>query len=714
MVAQFIAPDRACLPDGIFEFTTEIIIHKEEPFTVNVFAVMRYILYINGEYVCEGPCRGAADKRYYDTIRTDKFRCGRNTVKVVVMNITDARHFTSAFGGPAPVAMLDAASDSMKIVSDEGWKCTRRTGHALIYHNENANYIPPFEAVTADAPCEELGVRSLGDFDIKNGFMTQYGLPKVYPMAERPIPMIYPGDARVMKCVLQGDGYQIYDAGEYVTAKVEITVPAGAFYRLTYAECSVQDGAKGMRDDPSGEIEGFYDTVKAGAEAYKFETFWFRAFRFIKVEYNNADFDGDIVIKRCNYPVQPSNFECSDETYNIMQRVSVNTMLCCTHEIFVDCPYYEQQQYIMDSAVEAAVFMRMTGDTRLVRKCIAEFAASQQPCGLLTAQYPSTYVQIIPGYSFYWIFLLSSYLDYSADVKFVSGFTGTIDKIFTYFENSASDDELIHGSLYWDFVDAIYSWDNCVPTQKDEANTVYNLCWAAAYLTAADILTKLGKSSRAAEYTEKYNSLCAKIKENCFDNSQCLYRDGSKTATFSAHTVLWSILAGMEKGDGAKKAVARIFDGSLQQCSFAMGFYLFRALEKAGMYNYSLRLLSEWEKMTVLHCTSWCETTAASPRSECHAWSSAPLHEFSSCFLGVKHSFDDVIKIKPFTGDLSFARGHVPTRFGNVFVAWEQSDTCFAINVKSPEGVRKEITLPNGTVNSFYNSDCSVSINYLA
>ena len=118
-----------------------------------------------------------------------------------------------------------------------------------------------------------------------------------------------------------------------------------------------------------------------------------------------------------------------------MWDVSINTLKCCTHEIYVDCPHYEQQQYVMDSAIESAVTMRLTHDTAMVRKCIGEFAASQQPNGILCANYPCSYVQIIPGFSFFFVFLLKDYLDYSADTAFAAKYTGVIDKIFAFFDN---------------------------------------------------------------------------------------------------------------------------------------------------------------------------------------------------------------------------------------------------------------------------------------
>ena len=172
-----------------------------------------------------------------------------------------------------------------------------------------------------------------------------------------------------------------------------------------------------------------------------FSPFWYRAFRFVRIECENPEQNvTGARAYRVNYPFDiTGSFECSNEIYNKMWDISINTLKCCTHEIYIDCPFYEQQQYIMDSAIECAVTMRLTQDVRMVKKCLSEFAASQQPSGLLCANYPCSYVQIIPGFSFFFVYLLREYLEYSADLNFVARYTGVVDKMLSYFDNQVKE-----------------------------------------------------------------------------------------------------------------------------------------------------------------------------------------------------------------------------------------------------------------------------------
>ena len=77
------------------------------------------------------------------------------------------------------------------------------------------------------------------------------------------------------------------------------------------------------------------------------------------------------------------------------------------------------------------------------------------------------------------------------------------------------------------------------------------------------------------------------------------------------------------------------------------------------------------------------------------------MHEFSSHILGVKYSFEDEICIAPETMGLTYARGTVPTRHGFVSIDWKLEGGKFSLKVEAPDGVVKNILLPDGSEHSF-------------
>ena len=177
-----------------------------------------------------------------------------------------------------------------------------------------------------------------------------------------------------------------------------------------------------------------------------------------------------------------------------------------------------------------------------------------------------------------------------------------------------------------------------------------------------------------------------------------MYHDGE--GTFSMHTIMWAVLSGIISGEEAKKMAQKLDLDDIYKSSYSMNFFLFRALEKAGCYDMAANYFGGWQKMIELGCTTWCENPD-DPRSECHAWSCAPLYEFSANVLGVKYSLDNEIVIAPNTMGLEYASGNVPTRFGIVKVDWKTDGEKFNINISSPEGVAKKLILPNGQLQMF-------------
>lgn len=713
---NFISTKQEFFSKGVFEFTNSFELDSESELTLNIYASTRYILYINDEYVCEGPCRGRADIRYYDTVTTAKTKAGLNTVKLIVMHLTKTREFSSVIKSNRPEIMFSADKLKNSETFDNNWTCIKKDNFLLGYPPGNivSTYVPPFEEKSDDETGTAYETEIIFSTDTLNNTYTPFGSMLLYDMQPRPIPMIYPTEMIAFTPVKKGENFIEFDAGRYVTAKPEFVFSGTSDIKIIYSECYTKNGTKNIRDDISGELSGPYDIVHTTGGDYTYSPFWFRAFRFIRIECDNInDVFKSITARLFHYPLNiKGSFSCSDEVLNQIYNISANTLLCCMGEIFVDCPHFEQQQYIMDSAVESDVLMHLSDDVSLVKKCISEFAASQHSDGLLSANYPNGGKQIIPGFSFFFVYMLEDYLNYSRDIAFVKPYISIIDKIFTYFDKQIFESGLIKKSKYWDYVDWVPDWLHGVPTlTDDEPITIYNIYYAAALKSAERICKICNRRGLADEYAARYEILKNKINTECFDKEKGLYTDGSLTKTYSMHTIIWALLAELKTGNEAKELAAHLNDDDLNKSSFSMNFYLFRALKKCDMTHKMYDYLTGWKKMYELHCTTWCENPD-NPRSECHAWSCAPVSELASVTLGINYAYEDKITVSPKIGSLTWAKGAVPTRYGNVEVIWEIKDKIFTIHLSGAEGIEKHIIMPNGKTHTstgkLFNASCPV------
>jgi hypothetical protein len=228
------------------------------------------------------------------------------------------------------------------------------------------------------------------------------------------------------------------------------------------------------------------------------------------------------------------------------------------------------------------------------------------------------------------------------------------------------------------------------------------MIYAGALSDAAEICEACGRKALAEEYRERRASVLNAVNTHCFDTEKGMYTDVPGKRMFSRHTTIWAVLSDAVTGDEARSLIERTFAyNDISLTTFAMNYFTFRALEKAGLYEkYAPELFGGWKKMIDLHCTTWCENPDT-PRSECHAWSSAPTYELSAMALGIYPTSDGykTVRIKPAVKDFDtdWARGSVHTPYGNVLVDWSVKDGVFTLEVDLPSSeMTAEVILPSG------------------
>lgn len=724
-MSVWIRADDHPLAPKFYYFSKEFEAPAGAKFTASCCGDSRYLLYLNGQLVSEGPCQGSSYVTYYESEDlTPYLKNGKNVLTAKVMFVTEG-YFISVFRQIQPAFWFDGQLSIngaiTKIGTDDSWTCFREDACELTFGPGVHRSIPPFEQWTGASAPVPVEVHNFFDPQLERKCYNLFGLGDPYVMAPRPIPQMETENYTPLKAVRCGDGFVEYDSIHYTTAKLRFTfkAQAGTKVRLIYAECyTVADEKgnryKGKRDDfenSTAEIAGVYDTLIATGEEQMFVPFWYRSFRFIRVEFEDPQFETlEFSFANYHYPLDSAGrFECSNPRYNEMWDISRNTVLCCMHEMYVDCPYYEQQQYDMDSALEMLFTMRMSNDLRMPIKSITDFAHSQMADGMLQANYPSTMVQIIPDFTLFWILMLRDYLRYAGtsedEIAHVRSFTGTVDKALESFVPYITDQGLVGVTPYWHFVDWVPGWHVGVPNGGfSEPITVTSFMYAAALKAAAEICDTIGRPGLGSDYRARAAVMLENVQKCCYDNEVGLYRNTPNTKEYSQHTTLWAILSGAVTGDDAGALMDRTFDGHVPVavCSFSMNHYMFRALEMANRYHeYAPKQLAGWETMLDWHCTTWCENPD-SPRSECHGWSSAPIYEFSAMVLGVYPTDNGYksVRIKPIVDcyDIEWAKGTIPTPKGIISVSWAKKDGYLTLDISLPENcdMNCEVILPDG------------------
>ena len=571
-----------------------------------------------------------------------------------------------------------------------------------------------------------------------------YGILPPMPLTERPIPLLYetkrsfrrempvfqtdrepfgePGQPVSFPSLNGGDAavtlepkrryVTVLDAGELTTGFLILKMHggAGSTVRIRYSESyyRMEDGKarKEMRDDAEhGVIIGHEDVyLPSGREEEIYEPFWFRTFRFIRLEMDTGDEPLTMeppAYLETGYPLEEkTKIESSAPWVNGVWDISLRTLKRCMHETFEDCPYYEQLQYTMDTRSQILFSYMVSGDTRLAEKAMQDYRCSLMPDGLLMSRYPTREPQVIPTFNIYFIFMVEDYYWQTGEVEHIRKYRSVIDGILEWFEDRIGSQGLIENLGYWPFVDWVDGWEHGVPaaTVKGPA-TVHSLMYAAGLQSAARLNELTGRKHMAAEYDRRSREILQQVENQCWSDTEGLFKDGPKISEFSQHTQIWAVLTGLVKGKRAKSIMKKSLAlDDIYICSYSMRFYLLRALEMTNLYERSEGIWKDWQEMLEQHLTT-CPEDNVNMRSDCHGWSALALYEFTRCILGVKPLEPGWAKIaiEPHVLSLPDFSGIVTTPRGIVKVSWKKQAERFAISGQVPDGVPFELYLPDGT-----------------
>lgn len=497
-------------------------------------------------------------------------------------------------------------------------------------------------------------------------------------------------------------------------AKAQISILQSEGYVLGGERGDLKVPVKGNREDyKAGFLAGFTDHyicagfgTKESPEVY--EPFWFRTFRFIRFEMKT--YEEPLVLRNFTYTetgyslnVQ-TKADASDERFKKIWEISERTLRCCMHETYEDCPFYEQLQYAMDIRAQILYTYAISADDRLARKCMEDFRRSQRYDGLLNCAAPRYDASVIPGFSIYYILMLYDHMMYFGDKELLENHMPTVEGILQFFHrnrNSKGYVEKIGGlngkARFWSFIDWAVEWENTTgipPAVLKGPVTMESLLYILGLQKASKIAEYLDRKEQSALLMQRAEQVQEAVRTFCTGKDGML-QDGPGIEEYSQHTQVFAVLTDTVAGEQAKENLRKtiLYKEKYSQCSVAMVYYLFRALEKTGMYELTESYWNIWQRMIDKYTTT-CVEDEVQERSECHAWGALILYELPSVILGIRPSAPgyEKMEVKPVPGYLKSARGQVITPKGMVNVEWYRENKEIHIKLETSEGkVEKEM-----------------------
>ncbi|MFP5210501.1 MAG: alpha-L-rhamnosidase C-terminal domain-containing protein [Acidobacteriota bacterium] len=722
-------------------------------YLVRVSADNRFVLYVNGERVGDGPARGDLTHWRYERFDLAPFlRTGRNLVTATVWN----------WGIFAPIAQMSdrtafllesEATGDTGISTPKGWQVEIENGRGALDRSSVS-----FRAYMASGPGEELDASRYDWNWNSTSDTTAAWVTVASPMRDS----IYGNVNRAHSANITGDNpwglvpdtlphmeYTPTSAGETVRADrpgldafpaSAVTVPAnsrvhilldrrtlttgyplltvsggkGSQIWLTYSEALYDnDLHKGDRNaldytdaqgvkHPRGALGLRDEFIPDGGSDRTFEPLWWRTWRYLDLDITTGDQPLTLDSLKAEFTAYPfkelATFQSPDEQLAKIWEISWRTARLDAHETYMDTPYYEQLQYIGDTRLQALISYTVTGDDRLARQALQAFNDSRIPEGITRSRYPSSLPQNIPTFSLLWIGMLHDYWMYRPDPEPVRASLMGTRTVLHWFEGYEQPDGLLKELPWWSFIDWVPSGK--IPTYDAQGEScMTTLEYLGALDDAAALEKGLGDALFASRYLTRAEHVRSGLYRECWNASRGLLAETPDRNSFSQQANILGVLYDVIPKNQQKEVLRKMLaiepgttpDGVLS-ASYYFRFYLARALEHAGMADDYLSSIEPWRKLLALHFSTWPEVPGDT-RSDSHAWSAHPIYDLLTLVAGIEPASPGfaTVRIAPHLGALPSLTATFPHPEGTIKVEYHRRG----------EGLNAAIILPGKLTGNF-------------
>jgi len=747
-------PTASAIEYGVFLFRNEIVLDQlPESLVVHLSADNRYKLFVNGQMAATGPAKGSYKFWRYESLDLRPYlKQGKNILAVEVFNLGE--HRPVAIFSRQTAFILQAKGSLEGINTPGNWKVVKNEAYSPIPvtgEDVGGYYVAgptdsiravlfPWGWKQADFKDESWSSpRSLGK-GVGRGYM--HGVSRM--LVPRNIPLLESHVTRFSSIARSStpdipDAFLRNEDPLHIPPNTELSIlldqseltvgypvirtsgGRGASLKLSYAEALRDaEGRKGNRNEIEGKkLIGYHDVILAdGGSNREFQTLWLRTWRYVRMDISTGD--EPLIIHDFHgiyqaYPFEEKgSFSSENPLHNQIWEVGWRTARLCAGETYMDCPYYEQLQYLGDTRIQSLISLYVTGDDRLMRNALELADQSRMPEGLTLSRGPSYIPQIIPAFSLYWVDMIHDYYMYRQDDNFIRQFLPGMESVLNWFERRIDSTGML-GPLEWfNFADWTDGFLVGVSPGADLGHSaLVSLNYVYALTRAAEIFDHFGKDIQAHVFRAQAERTRHAVFTLCYDEERKLMADIPllethqleyyKSGIYSQHTNIWAILTDAVPRDGQTELLTSILkDTSLIPTTIYFRFYLFQALRKAGMGNLYTQLLDPWKDMLDKGLTTF-EEGDYEERSDCHAWSASPLYDFLATVAGISPAEPGfrAVEIKPAPGSLKQIEAVVPHPSGLIKVE---------LKGKGEQGIAAKIDLPGELTGTFIWMDQEVML----
>ena len=385
------------------------------------------------------------------------------------------------------------------------------------------------------------------------------------------------------------------------------------------------------------------DTVNDGSN--KLETYDYKAFRYVQLIFPNASAlqfpeqcravikTETIVAEIRHYPFDDSasEFESSDKLLNDIWAICKNAVKIGTQEGYLDCPSREKGQYLGDATVIAQAHAYLTGDYRLFKKCLTDFALSVRICPGIMAVAPGNFMQEIADYSLQWPLQLLKYYHLSGDIQFLREMLPVAEGVINYFKKFEREDGLLEN---FDDKPVMVDWPpelrdeydyKLMPEYEEGCNTLLNAYYIGAIQTVNEIKTILGQTC-----SDSFSKLKISFINAFYSKKTGLFTDSEVSTHSALHSNVLAMYFDLAPHDSN---IVSFIKQKRLHCGVYFSYFVLKALAKVQEYDFIYELITckderSWHTMVSEGATACFESWGKDQKwntSLCHPWASSPI-----------------------------------------------------------------------------------------
>ncbi|MGC9198504.1 MAG: family 78 glycoside hydrolase catalytic domain [Acidobacteriaceae bacterium] len=492
--------------------------------------------------------------------------------------------------------------------------------------------------------------------------------------------------------------YVILDMGKEVDGYPQITLdaPAGTLVELGWSEM-LTDKGNVTADRSGGNFVGRYFT-RQGLQTW---SMWgWHGMRYLELRITGNTVPVRIhagLIFSTAHLERSGSFESSDPLLNKLWQMGAYTFQLCALDGTMDCPTREQSEFAGDGEVDLKVNDVVNDDPDVDRKLLLDSARDQRQDGAIPAVLASGYPEdeVIDSYIFSFVDAASSYYLQTGDRRLVDTIYPNIVRAMMWFQAFRQKDGMLGEIPYWEFLD----WSR---PNTDGESSIMNALYVHALENAAHLATMENDTRTAKLFQGEAEEIRGRFNARFWNAERGLYVDSWKdneqsvqiSQLANADAVLYgfapkhAIPAILQKVSAEKNLKSLQFDlitGRMirkddfdprlyikQAETYGTSFVL-EALTANGFEDMALETIRRnWGPMAAAGNGTMWEQFKQLGGSSCHGWSASPTYVLSRTVLGVRPTSAGYASytVAPQPGDLTWAKGVVPTPKGKVMVSW--------------------------------------------